>query len=64
MPTIVPDRLAALAARIFTALGVPDDDAGWVATLLVRALRRQGISHVVVMVEGRRTQFPVAELLR
>jgi uncharacterized oxidoreductase len=50
VPTIVPDRLAALAARIFTALGVPDDDAGWVATLLVRANLRGHDSHGVIRI--------------
>jgi uncharacterized oxidoreductase len=47
---IAPDRLEALAARIFTALGVSQDDARWVAQLLVRANLRGHDSHGVIRV--------------
>lgn len=50
MPTIVPDRLETLATRIFAALGVPEPDARWVATLLVRANLRGHDSHGVIRV--------------
>jgi hydroxycarboxylate dehydrogenase B len=47
---IAPDRLEALAARIFAALGVSQDDARWVAQLLVRANLRGHDSHGVIRV--------------
>jgi uncharacterized oxidoreductase len=47
---IAPDRLQALATRIFAALGVPQDDASWVAQLLVRANLRGHDSHGVIRV--------------
>lgn len=50
MPTIAPDRLEHLAARIFAALGVPDGDARWIATLLVRANLRGHDSHGVIRI--------------
>jgi uncharacterized oxidoreductase len=46
----MPDRLEALTARIFTALGVPPDDARWTATLLVRANLRGHDSHGVIRI--------------
>ena len=50
MEAIGPDRLQALATRIFAALGVPQDDASWVAQLLVRANLRGHDSHGVIRV--------------
>ena len=50
MEAIAPDRLQALATRIFAALEVPQDDAGWVAQLLVRANLRGHDSHGVIRV--------------
>ena len=50
MPTIPPDRLEDLAARIFAALGASDADARWVATLLVRANLRGHDSHGVIRI--------------
>ena len=50
MEAIAPDRLQALATRIFAALDVPQDDAGWVAQLLVRANLRGHDSHGVIRV--------------
>ena len=50
MPIIVADRLETLATRIFAALGVPEPDARWVATLLVRANLRGHDSHGVIRV--------------
>jgi hydroxycarboxylate dehydrogenase B len=47
---IAADRLEALATRIFAALGVPDGDAAWTATLLVRANLRGHDSHGVIRV--------------
>jgi hydroxycarboxylate dehydrogenase B len=47
---IAPDRLQALATRIFAALDVPQDDASWVAQLLVRANLRGHDSHGVIRV--------------
>lgn len=50
MPTLPAEELEALARRIFTALDVPDSDAGWVATLLVRANLRGHDSHGVIRI--------------
>lgn len=50
MPSIQPDRLEALATRIFVALGAPEADARAVATLLVRANLRGHDSHGVIRV--------------
>ena len=50
MEAIAPDRLQALATRIFAALDVPQDDASWVAQLLVRANLRGHDSHGVIRV--------------
>jgi len=50
VPTLAVDRLGALASRIFTALGVPDADADWVAQLLVRANLRGHDSHGVIRI--------------
>ena len=50
MPTIPPDRLESLTARIFSALGVPPEDARWVATLLVRSNLRGHDSHGVIRI--------------
>lgn len=50
MPTIPTDRLEDLATRIFAALGAPDADARWVATLLVRANLRGHDSHGVIRI--------------
>jgi uncharacterized oxidoreductase len=48
--TLGADRLEALATRIFGALGVPDRDAAWVASLLVRANLRGHDTHGVIRV--------------
>lgn len=50
VPTIAPDHLETLATRIFAALGVPEPDARWVATLLVRANLRGHDSHGVIRI--------------
>lgn len=50
MPTLPADHLARVATRIFTALGCPDADAGWVAELLVRANLRGHDSHGVIRI--------------
>jgi hydroxycarboxylate dehydrogenase B len=50
VPTVGPERLTSLAARIFTAIGVPASDADWVATLLVRANLRGHDSHGVLRI--------------
>ncbi len=50
MPTIQADRLEALAQQIFVALGVPAEDARWIATLLVRANLRGHDSHGVIRI--------------
>lgn len=50
MPTIAATRLETLATRIFAALGVPDSDARWVATLLVRANLQSHDSHGVIRI--------------
>jgi uncharacterized oxidoreductase len=50
VPTIPADRLEAQAARIFAALSVPEADARWVATLLVRANLRGHDSHGVIRI--------------
>ena len=72
MPTIAPDRLEALATRIFAALGVPEGDARWVATLLVRANLRGHDSHGVIRIpqyvgsirKGETNPRPAMKLLR
>lgn len=50
MPTIDATRLRSTATRIFSALGAPDEDAGWVAELLVRANLRGHDSHGVIRI--------------
>lgn len=50
MEPLAADRLETLGARIFAALGVPDEDASWVARLLVRANLRGHDSHGVIRV--------------
>ncbi len=50
MPTIDPIRLETTAARVFIAMGVPDGDAAWIATLLVRANLRGHDSHGVIRI--------------
>jgi uncharacterized oxidoreductase len=50
MPTINTTRLQAAATRIFSALGAPAADAGWVATLLIRANLRGHDSHGVIRI--------------
>ncbi len=50
MPTVAADRLEALTTRIFAALGTPEDDARWIATLLVRANLRGHDSHGVIRI--------------
>ena len=47
---IQADRLEALARDIFAALGAPAPDAGWIATLLVRANLRGHDSHGVIRI--------------
>jgi len=50
MPTIDPARLEAKATSIFTAMGAPESDAQWIATLLVRANLRGHDSHGVIRI--------------
>jgi uncharacterized oxidoreductase len=50
VPTVPADRLEDLATRIFAALGAPDPDARWVATLLCRANLRGHDSHGVIRI--------------
>ena len=50
MPTVPVADLQALTARIFAALGVPEADAIWVGTLLVRANLRGHDSHGVIRI--------------
>jgi hydroxycarboxylate dehydrogenase B len=50
MPTVAAADLERLARDIFAARGVPADDAGWVATLLVRANLRGHDSHGVIRI--------------
>ena len=50
MPTIPVAKLEMLATRIFAALGVPEADARWTGTLLVRANLRGHDSHGVIRI--------------
>jgi hydroxycarboxylate dehydrogenase B len=50
MPTIAAETLERITREIFTARGVPKDDATWIATLLVRANLRGHDSHGVIRI--------------
>jgi uncharacterized oxidoreductase len=50
MPNLDAGHLERLARDIFAARGVPDDDAAWIARLLVRANLRGHDSHGVIRV--------------
>ncbi len=50
MPTIAAPTLEKLTRDIFTARNVSDDDAAWIATLLVRANLRGHDSHGVIRI--------------
>jgi uncharacterized oxidoreductase len=50
VPTVPAPRLETLATGIFAALGVPEADARWTASLLVRANLRGHDSHGVIRV--------------
>ncbi len=50
MPIVKAEDLEAQAARIFAARGVPEPDARWIATLLVRANLRGHDSHGVIRI--------------
>ena len=50
MPTIDATRLEETGARIFAAMGAPEDDAAWIARLLVRANLRGHDSHGVIRI--------------
>ena len=50
MPTVDPGALEATGTRIFAAMGAPDGDAAWIATLLVRANLRGHDSHGVIRI--------------
>jgi uncharacterized oxidoreductase len=50
VPTLAAARLQELASRIFAALGTPESDARWIATLLVRANLRGHDSHGVIRI--------------
>jgi hydroxycarboxylate dehydrogenase B len=50
VPNLPAPQLENLATRIFTALGAPDADARWLATLLVRANLRGHDSHGVIRI--------------
>ncbi len=45
-----PARLEATGARMFAAMGAPEGDAAWIATLLVRANLRGHDSHGVIRI--------------
>jgi uncharacterized oxidoreductase len=50
MPTVKPQELRELAARIFAATGAAQEDAAWIADLLVKANLRGHDSHGVIRV--------------
>jgi len=50
MPTLAAEKLERVTREIFAALGTPEDDAAWVATLLVRANLRGHDSHGVIRI--------------
>ncbi len=50
MPVIQADKLETLTRQIFSALGTPEADARWIATLLVRANLRGHDSHGVIRI--------------
>jgi len=50
VPTLPAPQLQDLATRIFAALGAPEADARWIATLLVRANLRGHDSHGVIRI--------------
>lgn len=50
MPIIQADKLEALTRQVFAALGTPEEDARWIATLLVRANLRGHDSHGVIRI--------------
>ncbi len=50
MPNIDATRLTGTGTSIFTAMGAPPDDAGWISTLLVRANLRGHDSHGVIRI--------------
>ncbi len=50
MPLVHADKLETLARQIFAALGAPEEDARWIATLLVRANLRGHDSHGVIRI--------------
>jgi uncharacterized oxidoreductase len=50
VPHLAADTLEDLTARIFAALGAPDADARWIATLLVRSNLRGHDSHGVIRI--------------
>ena len=50
MPVIQADRLERLTEAIFVALGAPEEDSRWIATLLVRANLRGHDSHGVIRI--------------
>jgi uncharacterized oxidoreductase len=50
VPTVPAPHLHELATRIFAALGAPEPDARWIATLLVRANLRGHDSHGVIRI--------------
>jgi uncharacterized oxidoreductase len=50
MPTIAAETLERITRDLFTARGVPEGDAAWIATLLVRANLRGHDSHGVIRI--------------
>lgn len=50
MPILNAEDLEALTRRIFTARGVPESDAAWIATVLVRANLRGHDSHGAIRI--------------
>ena len=50
MPVVRAEDLEVVVARIFAARGVPETEAAWIATLLVRANLRGHDSHGVIRV--------------
>jgi len=50
VPVIQADKLETVTQQIFSALGAPEGDARWIATLLVRANLRGHDSHGVIRI--------------
>lgn len=62
MPTVAADKLERLVRDIFAAHGLPPEDAGWVATLLVRANLRGHDSHGIIRVPHYVERLKIGEM--